>query len=141
MKRKVRVKSLPKAQTGLQAPMVLTPEQKAIWLKNQGMFGADYILDTPKVFDNSPSFKLGEPKVFDNPSVNPFNKSPKLSLYPRNTKFESGILSTGDAIKKINLDKKVFLIREVFFHQIVVKILGHINLHPKLDLEALLLQN
>jgi hypothetical protein len=105
MKRKVRVKSLPKAQTGLQAPMVLTPEQKAIWLKNQGMFGADYILDTPKVFDNSPSFKLGEPKVFDNPSVNPFNKSPKLSLYPRNTKFESGILSTGDAIKKINLDK------------------------------------
>ena len=142
MKKKVRVKSLPKAQVGTQQPpMVLTPQQQAIWQKNQGMFGANYKLDTPKVFDNSASFKLGEPKVFDNinnipaqgiksystyPSigsmqsvsltsdspkafenanVNPFNKPPKLSLYPRNTKFESGILSTGDAIKKTNLDK------------------------------------
>jgi hypothetical protein len=151
MKRKVRVKSLPKAQTGLQAPMVLTPQQKAIWLKNQGMFGnpptiptfpADVYTGSNNTTGNfnvgmpsferntSPSFyadvyqgdpnttgnfnvgmqpfsfsKLGEPKVFENPSVNPFNKSPKLSLYPRNTKFESGILSTGDAIKKINLDK------------------------------------
>jgi len=70
MKRKVRVKSLPKAQTGLQAPMVLTPQQKAIWYKNQGMFGADYILDTPKVFENPPSVKLGEPKVFDNFNYN-----------------------------------------------------------------------
>jgi hypothetical protein len=156
MKRKVRVKSLPKAQTGLQAPMVLTPEQKAIWYKNQGMFGnplqdlpyfsptiaADAFTGSNNTTGNfnvgmpsferntSPSFyadiyqgdpnttgsfntgtqpfsfsKLGEPKVFENPSVNPFNKSPKLSLYPRNTKFESGILSTGDAIKKTNLDK------------------------------------
>ena len=48
---------------------------------------------------------VGQPKAFENPSVNPFNKPPKLSLYPRNTKFESGILSTGDAIKKTNLDK------------------------------------
>ena len=39
MKKKVRVKSLPKAQVGTQQPpMVLTPQQKAIWQKNQGMF-------------------------------------------------------------------------------------------------------
>lgn len=39
MKKKVRVKSLPKAQTGMQASMVLTPEQKLIWYKNQGIWG------------------------------------------------------------------------------------------------------
>ena len=39
MKKKVRVKSLPKAQTGMQAPLVLTPEQKLIWYKNQGIWG------------------------------------------------------------------------------------------------------
>lgn len=39
MKRKVMVKSLPKAQFGQQPPVGLTDEQKAIWQKNQGMFG------------------------------------------------------------------------------------------------------
>ena len=156
MKRKVRVKSLPKAQMGLQAPTVLTPQQKLIWYKNQGIWGnpqqdlpyfsptikADVYAGNPNTSGNfnvgmpefnlntNPSFygdvykgdpnttgtlsggmqplsfsTVGQPKAFENPSVNPFNKSPKLSLYPRNTKFESGILSTGDAIKKTNLDK------------------------------------
>lgn len=39
MKRKVRVKSLPKAQMGLEAPVVLTPQQKLTWYKNQGIWG------------------------------------------------------------------------------------------------------
>jgi hypothetical protein len=40
MKRKVKVRSLPKAQVGVQQPPIgLTEEQKAIWYKNQGMFG------------------------------------------------------------------------------------------------------
>lgn len=41
MKRKVRVKSLPKAQfAGQQTPsVILTPEQQAIWQKNQGIWG------------------------------------------------------------------------------------------------------
>ena len=99
MKRKVRVKSLPKAQFAGQRPsVILTPEQQAIWQKNQGMFGADYILDTPKVFQNPPSVKLGEPKVFDNfnqqfdvvsracdvmssPEVNPFHLRDKLTEF------------------------------------------------------------
>ena len=83
MKKKVRVKSLPKAQVGTQQPpMVLTPQQKAIWQKNQGMFGANYKLDTPKVFDNSASFKLGEPKVFDNVNNIPAQGIKSYSTYP-----------------------------------------------------------
>jgi len=58
MKKKVRVKSLPKAQTGMQPPMVLTPEQKTIWLKNQGMFG------TPTTFENP--FELSNPSFIYN---------------------------------------------------------------------------
>ena len=130
------VKSLPKAQFAGQRPsVILTPEQQAIWQKNQGMFGNPPIISTlpadmytginnttgnfnvgmpnfesiqPSSFstlDQSKVSTVGQPKAFENPSVNPFNKPPKLSLYPRNTKFESGILSTGDAIKKTNLAK------------------------------------
>ena len=175
------VKSLPKAQFAGQRPsVILTPEQQAIWQKNQGMFGnpptiptlpadmytginnttGNFNVGMPEFnLNTNPSFygdvyqgdpnttssfnvgmqpfeksgtnmyadiyqgdpnttgslsggmqplsfsTVGQPKAFENPSVNPFNKPPKLSLYPRNTKFESGILSTGDAIKKTNLDK------------------------------------
>lgn len=39
MKRKVKIKSLPKAQYAGQPSMVLTPEQQDIWRANQNMFG------------------------------------------------------------------------------------------------------
>lgn len=55
MKKKVRVKSLPKAQNGMQPPMVLTPEQKNVWLKNQGMFGSPTAFQNPFELSN-PSF-------------------------------------------------------------------------------------
>ena len=83
MKKKVRVKSLPKAQfAGQQPTIILTPEQQAIWQKNQGMFGANYKLDTPKIFDNSASFKLGEPKVFDNVNNIPAQGIKSYNTYP-----------------------------------------------------------
>ena len=116
MKKKVRVKSLPKAQVGTQQPsMVLTPQQKAIWAQNQNMFGtppsfyADVYQGDPNTTGSfnvgMPEFietKKGVPSVFNN-TVNPFNNS--LSLYPRNTKLESGILSTNEAIRKSYTDQ------------------------------------
>lgn len=115
MKKKVRVKSLPKAQTGIQPPMVLTPEQKAIWIQNQGIWGnpptisADVytgMANTTGSFNvGMPEFvptSVGEPLAFNN-SINPFANP--LSLYPRNTKLESGILSTQDVIRKSYTDQ------------------------------------
>jgi hypothetical protein len=153
MKKKVRVKSLPKAQYGfnnLPAPNVLRPDYLATWQKNNpyppfgntptsGPISADVysgINNTSGDFNvgmpafnlnTSPSFyadvyqgdpnttgsfnvgmpefvetKKGVPSVFNN-TVNPFNNP--LSLYPKNTKLESGILSTKDAIRKSYTDQ------------------------------------
>jgi hypothetical protein len=87
MKKKVRVKSLPKAQVGTQQPsMVLTPQQKAIWAQNQNMFGTPPSLFADVYKGNSntagsfnigmPEFietKKGVPSVFNNTNTTPFN--------------------------------------------------------------------
>jgi hypothetical protein len=39
MKKKIRIKSLPKAQFAGEPPIVLTPQQQDIWKANQNMFG------------------------------------------------------------------------------------------------------
>jgi hypothetical protein len=153
MKKKVRVKSLPKAQYGfnnLSAPNVLRPDYLATWKKNNpyppfgnaptskpisadvysginntsGNFNVgmpEFNLNTSPLYYSDayqgdpnttgsfnvgmPEFiqtSVGEPLVFDN-NVNPFSNP--LSLYPRNTKLESGILSTKDAIRKSYIDQ------------------------------------
>jgi hypothetical protein len=153
MKKKVRVKSLPKAQYGfnnLPAPNVLRPDYLATWKKNNpyppfgnaptskpisadvysginntsGNFNVgmpEFNLNTSPLYYSDayqgdpnttgsfnvgmPEFiqtSVGEPLVFDN-NVNPFSNP--LSLYPRNTKLESGILSTKDAIRKSYIDQ------------------------------------
>ncbi|MFN9953634.1 MAG: hypothetical protein ACK55I_11080, partial [bacterium] len=92
MKKKVRVKSLPKAQNGMQPPMVLTPEQKAIWARNQNMFGtppslfADVYKGNPNTTGSfnigMPEFietKKGVPSVFNNTNTTPFNNPFALS--------------------------------------------------------------
>jgi hypothetical protein len=117
MKRKVRVKSLPKAQYGfnnLPAPKVLRPDYLETWQKNNPYpaFGNPSIISAD-VYAGNPNttgdFNVGMP------SFNPMqlskrpepsqNKTTPLSLYPRNTKLESGILSTNDAIRKSYTDQ------------------------------------
>jgi hypothetical protein len=150
MKRKVRVKSLPKAQYGfnnLPAPNVLRPDYLATWQKNNPYppFGnspispiipADVYAGNPNTTgsfnismpgferNTSPSFyadvyqgDLNTTGSFNvgMPSFNPMqlskrpepsqNKTTPLSLYPRNTKLESGILSTNEAIRKSYTDQ------------------------------------
>lgn len=85
MKKKVRVKSLPKAQVGKQQPpMVLTPEQKAIWAQNQNMFGTPPSLFAD-VYKGNPnttgSFNVGMPEFFQTKKGTPlyFDK-PKTSV-------------------------------------------------------------
>jgi hypothetical protein len=84
MKKKVRVKSLPKAQNGMQPPMVLTPEQKAIWAQNQNMFGTPPSLFAD-VYKGNPnttgSFNVGMPEFFQTKKGTPlyFDK-PKTSV-------------------------------------------------------------
>ena len=85
MKKKVRVKSLPKAQVGKQQPpMVLTPEQKAIWAQNQNMFGTppSFFADVYKGNPNTTgSFNVGMPEFIETKKGTPlyFDK-PKTSV-------------------------------------------------------------
>jgi hypothetical protein len=80
MKRKVMVKSLPKAQVGLQPSVVLTDEQKAIWKKNQGMFGnppapSNIFAD---VYTGDPNSNITGPLIG---GVNPFAISIPADVY------------------------------------------------------------
>ena len=75
MKKKVRVKSLPKAQIGLQPSVVLTPEQKAIWYKNQNMFGNPPVM-AADVYAGNPnttgSFNVGMPSFERNTNTSTY---------------------------------------------------------------------
>ena len=116
MKRKVRVKSLPKAQYGfnnLPAPNVLRPDYLATWQKNNPYpaFGNSSTIPADVYYGNNNttgSFNVGMPEfnqeVSFPSSLYPAKNNP-LSLYPRNTKLESGILSTKDAIRKSYTDQ------------------------------------
>jgi hypothetical protein len=117
MKRKVRVKSLPKAQFGfnnLPAPNVLSPDYLETWQKNNPYpaFGNPPTIpgDVYAGSNNTTgSFNIGMPSFNPIPlSTRPEpsqNKTTPLSLYPRNTKLESGILSTNEAIRKSYTDQ------------------------------------
>jgi len=116
MKRKVKVKSLPKAQYGfnnLPAPNVLRPNYLATWQKNNPYpaFGNSSTIPADVYYGNNNttgSFNVGMPEfnqeVSFPSSLYPAKNNP-LSLYPRNTKLESGILSTNDAIRKSYTDQ------------------------------------
>uniref|UniRef100_UPI0037BF3E2D hypothetical protein n=1 Tax=Arenimonas sp. TaxID=1872635 RepID=UPI0037BF3E2D len=116
MKRKVRVKSLPKAQFGfnnLPAPNVLRPDYLATWQKNNPYppFGNSSTIPADVYYGNNNttgSFNVGMPEfnqeVSFPSSLYPTKNNP-LSLYPRNTKLDSGILSTNEAIRKSYTDQ------------------------------------
>jgi hypothetical protein len=130
MKRKVKVKSLPKAQTGKQAPMILNSAMKNNFYSQQNPWGnfpgltGNFNVGMPTfevntspsfyadVYQGDPnttgSFNVGMPEfnqeVSFPSSLYPTKNNP-LSLYPRNTKLDSGILSTNEAIRKSYTDQ------------------------------------
>jgi hypothetical protein len=83
MKKKVRIKSLPKAQFAGQPSLVLTPQQKDIWYQNQNMFGTppqktisvpDYMGSTnttPSITEGMIPFSQNQTQPFN--AANTFN--------------------------------------------------------------------
>jgi hypothetical protein len=83
MKKKVRIKSLPKAQVAGKPPSVLTPQQKDIWYQNQNMFGTppqktisvpDYMGSTnttPSITEGMIPFSQNQTQPFN--AANTFN--------------------------------------------------------------------
>ena len=83
MKKKVRIKSLPKAQVAGKPPLVLTPQQKDIWYQNQNMFGTppqktisvpDYMGSTnttPSITEGMIPFSQNQTQPFN--AANTFN--------------------------------------------------------------------
>lgn len=83
MKKKVRIKSLPKAQFAGQPSLVLTPQQKDIWYQNQNMFGTppqktisvpDYMGSTnttPSITEGMIPFSQNQTQTFN--AANTFN--------------------------------------------------------------------
>ena len=75
MKRKIKIKGLPKAQLGNVPPVVLTPQQQQQWYKNQNMFGTPPV--GPTAFNNP--FSVKQPEFITSGTKNP---NPTKSLSP-----------------------------------------------------------
>jgi hypothetical protein len=67
MKKKVKIKSLPKAQFAGEPPIVLTPQQQDIWKANQNMFGF-YGDVTEGSTNTTPALPTGDALVMDKSS-------------------------------------------------------------------------
>jgi hypothetical protein len=77
MKKKIKIKGLPKAQFGNVPPVVLTPQQQQQWYKNQNMFGTPPAGPTPTAFNNP--FSVNQPGFITSGTKNP---NPTKSLSP-----------------------------------------------------------
>lgn len=77
MKKKIKIKGLPKAQLGNVPPVVLTPQQQQQWYKNQNMFGTPPAAPTPTAFNNP--FGVTQPGFITSGTKNP---NPTKSLSP-----------------------------------------------------------
>lgn len=95
MKKKVRIKFLPKAQFAGQPSLVLTPQQKDIWYQNQNMFGTppqktisvpDYIGSTnttPSITEGMIPFSQTQTQPFNAPNTfNPFASATMPMMAP-----------------------------------------------------------
>jgi len=77
MKKKIKIKGLPKAQVGNVPPVVLTPQQQQQWYKNQNMFGTPPAGPKPTAFNNP--FSVKQPEFITSGTKNP---NPTKSLSP-----------------------------------------------------------
>jgi hypothetical protein len=77
MKKKIKIKGLPKVQFGNVPPVVLTPQQQQQWYKNQNMFGTPPAGPTPTAFNNP--FSVNQPGFITSGTKNP---NPTKSLSP-----------------------------------------------------------